>query len=380
MWSSTPPGISDSRPSPLLPSTVCSIESSKVMKASESVSATTAVTTIVAGVTGTNAGTNVGANIGANVDKKSLLHAVLLLTFMSLPISVRIYILDFLDPESLRESTLVSKQLYLECNGPGIEVIPVFRISPIAMCVGSTQNFLQNMSDYQQDDETNRKLQRYCHMEVIDINKFNYIIGHALLQKIRKNDIRMNGIVLLNISLPYSSLQPRLCELPPSCSLAIALSGIVPNLRELNLSNTCGSSGTVLQSFSENCPWLEKITCNNNDNIYADGSEIQSATNLKEIIMDDCKFVSYLKNPIIINNTTAFLFHCWSSKVLERVSILNARYRISGGNSDELILQNAIIKYIRNGAPPSLRWFRSELSQKNMDMLQSEQPRILFLN
>jgi len=327
----------------------------------------------------------------AAADEKLLLQ--LTLTLMSLPIGVRVYILNLLDPESLKELNLVSKQLYKECNGPGIEnpIIPVFQLSPIGdncsggTCVcGSSQNFLQNMSYYQLDEQTSKTLQRYRHMEVKDIDKFGYVIGHVLLRKIMNNTIRMQGIVLLNISLPTQRQQrlPLLYQPPTSCSLAIALSRIVPNLLELDLSNTC-SSGTILQNFSVHCPLLEKITCNNNNNIYADGSEIQSATNLKEIFMDNC-IISYLK-PIVTannnnNNNNLFLFHYWSSRNklnLERVSIRNAKYF---GNFDKLVIpQNALVKYIRN-APLSLQWFRSELSQENIDMLQLERPGIQFLN
>ena len=37
--------------------------------------------------------------------------------------------------------------------------------------------------------------------------------------------------------------------------------------------------------------------------------------------------------------------------------------------------QNMLIKFVRN-APPSLKWFRSDLTQGNIDMLQSERPGI----
>ena len=76
-----------------------------------------------------------------------------------------------------------------------------------------------------------------------------------------------------------------------------------------------------------------------------------------------------------------FLFYECTSKVLERVSIKNAKY---GGHYTEQedvfpIPQTALIKYIRN-APTSLRWFRSDLSDENITMLQSERPAIEFTN
>lgn len=42
----------------------------------------------------------------------------------------------------------------------------------------------------------------------------------------------------------------------------------------------------------------------------------------------------------------------------------------------QFVPQNALIKFVRN-APLILRWFQSDSSQENMDMLQLEQPSIL---
>eukprot|EP00751_Fragilariopsis_kerguelensis_P000344 CAMPEP_0170821008 /NCGR_PEP_ID=MMETSP0733-20121128/42758_1 /TAXON_ID=186038 /ORGANISM="Fragilariopsis kerguelensis, Strain L26-C5" /LENGTH=457 /DNA_ID=CAMNT_0011182595 /DNA_START=68 /DNA_END=1442 /DNA_ORIENTATION=- len=381
-------------------------------------------------------------------------------TFMTVPLSVRTYILNFLSPDSLLESSLLSKQLYQECHsGVGIEhpIIPVFRISPKVDnsgggVVGSTQQFLQQMQEYQQhqhDDDTYQKVtQRYGSMEVIDIDKFTYSIGHVLFQMIHHNPIQMQGVFLLNIydlssnhnhtvikvtininlnMNIYSNLNVNQLA-PSSCSLAIALSGMLPNLRELNLSNMVSGStcGIILQQFTQHCPLLETLICNHNSHIYADGSEIQAATKLTEIRMDDCTFLSYCKNPTIhipnnnINDDngnnmditttttstpTTFLFHCWNSTVLERVSIQNATYYVDSGDGNDgdvddndhdhdhdentttnipiLLPEDAIMKYIRNGAPPSLKWFRCSevsLSSTNKKVLQVEQPGIKFWN
>ena len=73
-------------------------------------------------------------------------------------------------------------------------------------------------------------------------------------------------------------------------------------------------------------------------------------------------------------------------KVLERLSIRNARYvkawpidhnpsKIQG----EKIPQDDLIKFVRN-APPALKWFRSDLSQENIEMLKNEKPNIKFVN
>ena len=139
---------------------------------------------------------------------------------------------------------------------------------------------------------------------------------------------------------------------------------LLPNLSEINLSKTFLSVyNGVLEDFSKNCPFLEKVTWNNihkTSFIELDGNNMRFSNNLKEIYMDDCTFFIYgggrsqifdLNNPAL---NDYFIFHeCY--KTLERVSIRNAK--CSGS-----IPQNASIKFVRN--VPSLCWFRSDLTQE----------------
>jgi hypothetical protein len=78
------------------------------------------------------------------------------------------------------------------------------------------------------------------------------------------------------------------------------------------------------------------------------------------------------------NDRDAFIFH-YCSKTLERVSIRNAKYSTFNHNYGVCVPQSALVKFIRNG-PPTLRWFRSDLSKENITMLQNERPEIKFLN
>jgi len=98
-------------------------------------------------------------------------------------------------------------------------------------------------------------------------------------------DARMDWILSLDVSVsaPMNSYN----------SLPYALLDILPNLREINLSNTYGT----LRNFSFRCPLLEqeKVTCNNIDTnlcIKLNGDDMSSfmIKNLKEIIMDDSRF------------------------------------------------------------------------------------------
>ena len=80
----------------------------------------------------------------------------------------------------------------------------------------------------------------------------------------------------------------------------------------------------------------------------------------------------------LINLHYTFLFYnC--CKVLERLSIRKAKYATVFGDRPKKIPQDALIKFVRN-APPTLKWFRIDLTEENMDILRLEQPGIELLS
>ena len=183
----------------------------------------------------------------------------------------------------------------------------------------------------------------------------------------------------ISVSMPVDVSMPMDVQRMP---IVIALSQILPNLREINLSNI-RTDLDGLQHFSINCPQFEKLTWNNITIITGhffkfslDGSNMMQAKNLKEIIMDDSDF-NYQEwkdeEMSIIDNIrhSRFLF-CYCSKALERVSIRNMKW------DSEVVSQDALIKFVRN--VPTLRWFRSDLTIENMNMLNLERPEIVLLN
>ena len=198
-----------------------------------------------------------------------------------------------------------------------------------------------------------------------------------------------------------------------------AISFMVPNLQELDFSNTMMGT-SLLVKFAVRCPRLEIIRWNNNSDcachlvascsLIADGRDLQSMYNLKELYLDDWCFdfdYHYSMNEDEDTNDTedtndinddnnndpiaadamsdnrnypdAFLFHSLSDKPLERISIRNAWYQSVNDNEEKTIPQNMLMKFVRN-APPTLVWFRSNLSRENTRILQSERPGIQFLN
>jgi hypothetical protein len=287
-----------------------------------------------------------------------------------LPIPIIIQIISWLDQDSLMNLSLVSKQCHnIICNEPGNEnkIIPVFEISG-----SSVETLFSNLRDYSLNNDTKIKLQRYTHMRINDVHKF-VPSGESYheLEDIIVINLRMDGILTLDISLQYDAHKSQ----HANRSFLRLLSKIFPNLKELN-SSYAEIGRNIFDEFLKNCPLLEKVTSNNNDyNVCLLGSNMRLLNNLKEINMDNSRYRDFN------NSQCLFLVLEWS-KSLERVSIRNMKYRVCVFRSYEDKLeftQKVLIKFVRN-APPSLHWFRSDLTQDNMTMLRLERPGIELLN
>ena len=294
-------------------------------------------------------------------------------------IPILILILQFLDQHGLMKASTVSKQWYqIIHTNPGMaehRIIPVLKISA---------------SKYKSDEGRSirllewlganlDKLGRNRVLQLLDVNKFDDADANAGIEEWfrRFPRFQLNGIVSLDVSSPMklSDVDSRVLH---------QLSSRLPSLREIDLSNIGFDVDNVLSSFATHCSQLEKITWNNNqdwDDIAMCGFDMMKATNLREIMMDGSSFViAHGDGGIdeisdLENHPRYFLFYRLMSQALERLSIRRAKFN----TNNQLVPQNALIKYIRN-APPSLRWFRSDLSKENIEMLRLERPGIEFLN
>jgi len=192
------------------------------------------------------------------------------------------------------------------------------------------------------------------------------------IERTTKN-LRLNGIVSMDVSSPSPTNNEDHYAL-----LLYGLAGIVPNLLDVDLSNTNFKGGGywLLNNFVEKCPKLKKITwhnMNSSNKISLSGFNMNSANNLKEIMMDDsvfyCNSNAIERMSDIVNHPNDYMFH-YCCKVIERVSIRGAKY--SGW--DNVVIcsapQNALIKFVRN-SPLTLKWFRSDLTQDNITILKS---------
>merc|ERR1711862_258764 len=169
-----------------------------------------------------------------------------------------------------------------------------------------------------------------------------------------------------------------------SFSLIFGLARILPNLRELTLSDV---KCPRLRPFSQDCPSMETVIFRRVTDIDVTGIDLVGPRCLKNVYVDDSYFLiagntfgeklSDLQSPT--NQTFAIFWHCNST--LERVSIRNTKWYNVFTNKDftaNSIPQNALIKFVR--ACPNLRWFRSDLLERNVNMLKLERPDIEFLS
>ena len=314
------------------------------------------------------------------------------------PLSVIINILLYADPETVRILCLLSKQfLDIIRNSPAMKdrrVIPLLQIkaSESKEDDGRLDRLVHQL--YQHRAELQ---QQYRAIKFLGVNKFFHPHLISDPAKHLPNAFQLHGAVSLDISSPTVSTGGILFD--DTNALLSYLTAILPNLLEINFSNTKFDSNSM-RKFCGRCPRLERITWNNiksvrpNVSPWLNGSMMHGAKNLKEIYMDDCEFFIYDYQPFITNSDgdaySEYIFHfCCENKVLERVSIKNAvvvygdlLHTGSSVNASRFEMkqeQDMLIKFVRK-APPSLKWFRSDLTQGNIDMLQLERPGIEFVS
>mgnify|MGYP003336191613 CR=1 FL=1 len=311
-----------------------------------------------------------------------------------LPIGCRIIILNFLDHAGLVAASIVSKQFHQDCWYDGVQnkIITVYELRPRAipgqyrLRFSTAAALLGRL--YHNQVSNNKKFARYRHLRVDSINDF-YAIHEAditaIVVRMSNENIRIDGISSLDISVPAQTCVDR--------SIVGPIVSLLPNVREIDFSNVVlvqqhgpGRSRTTRSSISfVDNPLLEKVTWHRGENLTMEGFEFLSCPNLRELIVDDSifliKLVTFLRLADTSYDSNILFPHCAS---IERLSIRGAKRRIVGpgqfATEDTVpILQRILIKFVRN-APPSLRWFRSDLTKENISMLQRERPEIQFLN
>ena len=344
--------------------------------------------------------------------------------------------LSYLDSESIRQVCLLSKEYHsIIHNDPGmantwkraLEIRPSSKTEDKGRLDQFVDQLYHRQLYYRRD-----QLQMIQEIRIIDPHKFKYSNGGARKVIAILEKFQLSGIVSLRMVSSSTSILPKASFI---FDIFHALLRILPiqNLRVVDLSNYIFYYGGPSR-FWENCSALEQITYNNNHNAskalgiigteikncssltelnmddskfrsYRDGlfdiessavqiigTEFKNCSRLTEIHMDDSMFVGYNDGLSDIENdehSNTFIFWKCSSKVLRKVSIKNAMYHCNvikpGGGYPGIQLipvmlplpQKALIKFVRSG-PPSLRYFCSDLTPANKDMLRLERPDIVF--
>ena len=358
------------------------------------------------------------------------------------PVSILIRILGYLDNATLMMMCLVCKHINtIIWNGIGMEhqLVRVLELRPSDNHDHYRDririlSFFNSMHRYFQDDTKKRMLQGYQHWKIHDLKQIiddRMLLFDCELQRPTQT-ICLNGIKSLDVSSPVPT------DLGRSnwSKLFRCLSFVVPNLRHLDLSKTRMNIvrlKKIITVIAESFPSLEIITWNNiptlsnYSELTADGADLKSIRTLKELHLDNNMFFFHASiqnnggndasddlfertiqalNRIeqygdggnhdeeddttefeamtdLNNHPHTFLFYKLCHKALEGVSIRNmTACFFDDGEHHPLhhpLPQTALVKFVRN-APTTLKWFRSDLTQDNITMLQSERPGIKFLN
>jgi hypothetical protein len=156
-------------------------------------------------------------------------------------------------------------------------------------------------------------------------------------------------------------------------SLGLALSLIVPNLKQIDVSQVPLTSIAVTW-LAENNPNLKSIRWNksyiwpiNNDSC----EHIKACQNLEEIHLDQARLV-FCHDDM----DPDLLWACFASNSqnLRRISLQKTlRYRNWRFSP---LPQLGLMKLVRNS--PNLQWFRSDLTPTNVEILRKERPDVTF--
>jgi hypothetical protein len=128
------------------------------------------------------------------------------------------------------------------------------------------RNFLQNMLGHFLNKKIKNKLQRYQIMRFKVVDKFVYNGASVDLLKQSMEDVQIDGIISLCLSLSHSA--PKLCT---NVFITKMIAKILPNLQKIDFSNSMSIFGKSNFNY-------------NTVGIFLDGTAIRSSINLKKSI------------------------------------------------------------------------------------------------
>jgi hypothetical protein len=155
----------------------------------------------------------------------------------------------------------------------------------------------------------------------------------------------------------------------------LTLSLLVPNLQSIDMSYLPLTMIGVAW-LTENNPHLKVIRWNHsliwpvsNDSEH----HLEALKYLKEVYLDEARILFCQDNLNEESLWNSLLDHIHG---LERVSLLGTRWYRKGKLAE--LSQGYLVKFVRG--TPSLKWFRSDLSPANVDLLRKERPQVMFVS
>ncbi|OEU11666.1 hypothetical protein FRACYDRAFT_244785 [Fragilariopsis cylindrus CCMP1102] len=340
--------------------------------------------------------------------------------------------------DELIDLTVVSKQFYNDCKRPGIEwtIIPTYIINPPSQprmrtrtTKSNFRSLLRKLEYNQNTEHQNQKCNHYKCIKLNCINEYNYISiwgSWDAQQNFTYYDTddtpeRRNrgNKLILDLSLPSSSLMidykkqvhPKVVLDIISCLFRNYIFKNKTTVHTVNLSSIRFSLKIFKHSIIHDLYTLQttKLIWNYSKcDVDISGYQLSSIHHtIKEFIMNDTMFLVKNRqeynnfNDLIDEPNKNYIFQglceqpgiyrdkgyqdrCKQNGInienkhvqLERLSIKNAKVSSLSQNRD--LPQNALIKFVRN-APKTLKWFHSDLTQGNINMLKKERPDIEFM-
>ena len=319
----------------------------------------------------------------------------------TLPYDCRMRILCSLEAKEIVAVSQVCRSLYWDCQDPA-----VLRQVPIVLRFLNPQDLrrsLRLLGVHGQEDLRHGTpgVSRFSKLRLEQSNRYEQWLDDLSTVRSRSMFERRGRLVGRNITLINElEVLPR-----KKSSLSLYERSVrvnIPNIKSIVIREHVGEQTSVF--FDEawkpggfyGCPaTLTKIVWPNcQDRLLITGKELALCENLTELYLDNSTF--FLHTPTGMGEITSplnenvqethgrsrsaaenrtLLDECNSR--LEKISLLNAKY--SNGRREQFRLpQIALIKFVRN--TPTLKWFRSDLSPSNLDILRHERPEIEFVS
>ena len=189
------------------------------------------------------------------------------------------------------------------------------------------------------------------------------------------NHVQLTGVTSLALSYDKKSLL-RVEHFKLSWNIVWALSNILPNLREVDLSGVA-ISPRVMSLFLTNCPILSQMTyCSSVDGLLLDGRDLKDAANLSDLTLDGSRFCRVSAASFMSDSASNnyLLMHC---PRLERLSIKNANTWQNADHPNVCLEQDMLMKLVR--LHPALGCIRCDLTEENVAILKRERPEVTIV-